>query len=245
MRSTFRTSPSLTICREPLRGRGGEPIAFERTVLSHGCAQLAPARLDRNPLVYRRRFRTVKATVEVSMRAEDGFLIASCEEPVDARSRARIATAIGRMFRLDDDLSPFYASIAERDPLRWAVQGAGRMLASPTVFEDVVKTICTTNCTWSATQRMTAALAERGDGAFPDAERLAATPDSWYRDVARMGYRGPHVRAVAGDVAAGNLDLESLLPGRGRNDDEVREALLALPGIGPYAAAHVMQLLGR
>jgi len=179
------------------------------------------------------------------MRAEDGFLIASCEEPVDARSRARIATAIGRMFRLDDDLSPFYASIAERDPLRWAVQGAGRMLASPTVFEDVVKTICTTNCTWSATQRMTAALAERGDGAFPDAERLAATPDSWYRDVARMGYRGPHVRAVAGDVAAGNLDLESLLPGRGRNDDEVREALLALPGIGPYAAAHVMQLLGR
>ena len=32
------------------------------------------------------------------------------------------------------------------------------MVRSPTVFEDLVKTICTTNCTWSATVRMVTAL---------------------------------------------------------------------------------------
>jgi N-glycosylase/DNA lyase len=50
---------------------------------------------------------------------------------------------------------------------------------------------------------------------------------------------------IASDVAAGRLDLEGLRD-RSRYDDEVAEALLlSLPGIGPYGAAHVMQLLGR
>ena len=39
--------------------------------------------------------------------------------------------------------------------------------------------------------------------------------------------------------------MESLLPARGLSDDDVESALLELPGIGPYAAAHVMQMLGR
>lgn len=129
--------------------------------------------------------------------------------------------------------------------LGWASSGAGRILASPTVFEDVVKTICTTNCAWSATVRMTTALVELGGGAFPEPELLAATPESWYRDVARMGYRGPYVRSIASDVAAGTLDLESLTDSARHSDEEAEEMLLGLPGIGPYGAAHVMQLLGR
>ena len=60
-----------------------------------------------------------------------------------------------------------------------------------------------------------------------------------------MGYRGPYVQAIARETAAGRLDPERLLPGAGLGDDEVEEALLALPGIGPYGAAHVMMLLGR
>ncbi len=149
------------------------------------------------------------------------------------------------MFRLSDDLAPFYALAAGDPLLRWTVCGAGRMLASPSVFEDVVKTICTTNCAWSGTVRMVSALVELGGGAFPDASTLSATPDSWYRDVARAGYRGPYLRAIARNVEDGALDLEALLPGRDLDDDAVAEVLLALPGIGPYAAAHVMQLLGR
>jgi N-glycosylase/DNA lyase len=125
------------------------------------------------------------------------------------------------------------------------------MLRSPTVFEDVVKTICTTNCAWSATVRMATALVselgiEAPDGrrTFPTPAAMAEAGEDFYRDVVRAGYRGPYLRSLAADVAAGSLDLEALndpaLP-----DDEVAERLLALPGCGPYATAHMMMLLGR
>jgi 3-methyladenine DNA glycosylase/8-oxoguanine DNA glycosylase len=50
---------------------------------------------------------------------------------------------VAHMFRLDEDLSPFYEVIGTDDRLGWCATGAGRMLRAPTVFEDVVKTNCT------------------------------------------------------------------------------------------------------
>ncbi|HVN69548.1 MAG TPA: Fe-S cluster assembly protein HesB [Candidatus Binatia bacterium] len=229
----------------PLRGAGGEPIDFARTVYSHGLAALAPASIEPDPLVYRRAFRVGDRVVEVAVRERGSRLVAETEARVGRRQAAALESAVARMFRLRDDLAPFYALIAGDGALGWAAKGAGRILASPTVFEDVVKTICTTNCAWSATIRMTGALAALGGGAFPDAAQLAATPASWYRDVARMGYRGPYVRAIARDVVSGKLDLESLYGPSSLTEEEVEEVLLALPGIGPYGAAHVMQLVGR
>jgi len=233
-----------TISELPLRGAGGEPISFARTVHSHGCARLPPASLEPAPLVYKRTFRAAGRVVEVAMHERNGRLIAQAAS-TPGRATARIEAAIARMFRLDADLSQFYARIADDDLLGWAARGAGRMLASPTVFEDVVKTICTTNCTWSATVRMTTALSELGGGAFPQPEQLLAASGAWYRDVAKMGYRGAYVRELARAVASEELDLDALLDPRRFDDAAVEQQLLALPGVGPYAAAHVMQLLGR
>jgi 3-methyladenine DNA glycosylase/8-oxoguanine DNA glycosylase len=235
----------LELCRIPLRGAGGERIDFNRTINSHGVAQLAPATLDETFKTYSRALRVGDRVVRISMREEAGEIVVESAARIGIRDTARIGAAVARMFRTDDNLAPFYARIADDESLRWAADGAGRLLASPTVFEDVVKTICTTNCTWSATVRMTNALVERGGGAFPEPALLAKTPDAWYRDVARAGYRGAYIKQIARDVAAGRLDLEAFLPGRGLDDDEVEERLRELPGVGPYAAAHVMQLLGR
>jgi N-glycosylase/DNA lyase len=173
---------------------------------------------------------------------------------------ADLLATLAYVLRLDEDLSPFYAVAADDPDLAWATTGAGRLVRSPTVFEEVVKTICTTNCAWSATQRMVGALVEHlgepatgvaPDGpygrAFPTPEAMAAADESFYRDVARAGYRGAYLRSLADSVAGGDLDLEVL--GRASADDlpddEVEARLLALPGVGPYAAAHVMMLLGR
>lgn len=162
---------------------------------------------------------------------------------IAVRDRARIEALARRIFRLDDDLAPFYAAIEGDPDLAWARAGAGRMLASPCVFDDVVRTICTTNCAWSATTRMISALVTLGEGAFPSARTIAETPERWFAQVARMGYRGPYVRSIAKDVVDG-LNLEVFLPRHGLGEDEVESRLLAMPGIGPYAAAHMMQLLG-
>jgi N-glycosylase/DNA lyase len=125
------------------------------------------------------------------------------------------------------------------------------MLRSPTVFEDVVKTVCTTNCAWSATVRMTTALVDHlglkapdGRRAFPTPAAMAEASEAFYRDVVRAGYRGAYLRSLAGSVAEGRLDLEALDDPE-LSDDEVAERLLALPGCGPYATAHMMMLLGR
>jgi N-glycosylase/DNA lyase len=206
---------------------------------------LPPATVESLPLRYLRRFRVGSRVVQLTFEERNGKLLAQSSSRLARGEVERLQALVARMFRFHDDLAPFYAKIAGDEMLGWASSGAGRILASPTVFEDVVKTICTTNCAWSATVRMTTALVERGGGAFPDPALLVATPESWYRDVARMGYRGPYVRTIANDIVSGKLDLESLTEAARHSDEEAEATLLALPGIGPYGAAHVMQLLGR
>lgn len=62
-------------------------------------------------------------------------------------------------FRADEDLSEFW-QLCQGDPvLSLCVQSrAGILLRSATIFEDVVKTLCTTNCHWRNTKRMGAKL---------------------------------------------------------------------------------------
>jgi N-glycosylase/DNA lyase len=76
---------------------------------------------------------------------------------------------------------------------------------------------------------------------------MAAQPESFYRQAVRAGYRSPYIVALSRSVAAGDVDLETLAraPASEVPDDELERRLLALPGVGPYAAAHIMMTLGR
>ena len=247
----------------PLRGRGGEPVDLWRTLLSHGLGELPPMYLDEASQslevtlrVRRGRPRIVRVA---EVRPGVASLLAQGRSPAPVAA-AELEETIRHVLRLDEDLSGFYAQAAGDPELAWVASGAGRMSRSPTVFEDVVKTICTTNCAWSATERMVGALVEHlGDKAsgapasgargraFPTPAAMAEAGEDFYRDVARAGYRGRYLLDLARAVAEERLDLEEL--GRASHeeltDDEVEARLLALPGVGPYAAAHVMMLLGR
>lgn len=244
----------MTVERElRLVGAGGEPVDFARTIVSHGVAELPPNRVDLKT-------RTLETTLAVTGGARTVRITESSGRlhveviagRLSARAGADLATAVAHMFRLDEDLSGFYAVCAADGDLGWCVEGAGRMLRAPTVYEDVVKTICTTNTSWSGTTKMTTALVDNlgleapgGRRTFPTAEAMAAAEESFYREIVRAGYRGAYLKQLAADVANGTLDLEALndpeLP-----DDEAIARLLALPGVGPYAAAHVMLTsLGR
>jgi len=48
---------------------------------------------------------------------------------------------VRRILNLDEDLSQFYALVADDPDPSWAAVGAGRMLRTPTVFEAAVKTM--------------------------------------------------------------------------------------------------------
>jgi 3-methyladenine DNA glycosylase/8-oxoguanine DNA glycosylase len=241
-----------------LAGPRGEPVDLWRTIVSHGVVDLAPGKVDEEARGYETTVPIAGArprTIQIR-EGRRGRAIVEVRGPRLSRAvEERLAAALRRMLNLDEDLSGFY-NVALADPeLSWAAAGAGRMLRSPTVFEDVVKTICTTNCAWSATVRMTRALVEHlGEPsagahgrAFPAPRAMAEARESFYRDVVRAGYRGAYLHALATGVAEGRIELESLRDAAQDEvpDDEVAARLLALPGIGPYAAAHVMMLLGR
>jgi 3-methyladenine DNA glycosylase/8-oxoguanine DNA glycosylase len=239
----------------PLRGAGGEPVLLARTLASHGVASLPPARIDEETWTLETTLPVPRGarTVRISPGARETARVEIVGGTAPPQVRDALLRQLRHMFRLDEDLSGFYDVARDDADLAWATDGAGRMLRSPTVFEDVAKTICTTNCAWSGTVRMVSALVEHlGRPApvtrartFPTARAMAEADEAFYRDVARAGYRGPYLRRLADDVAAGTVELERLAD-RELPDDEVEQALLALPGVGPYAAAHVMLTsLGR
>jgi 3-methyladenine DNA glycosylase/8-oxoguanine DNA glycosylase len=247
-------APKATVHRIKLVGAGGEPVDLWRTISSHGVADLPPNRIDDDA-------RTLEVTVRVPRGKPRTAVVSEgrtgyANVAVGSGSGDGVLDTVRHMLRLDEDLSPFY-EVAKSDPdLSWAARGAGRMLRSPTVFEDVVKTICTTNCTWSATVRMVSAIVEHLGApaagappgpfgrAFPTPEAMAEAGEDFYKDVARAGYRGAYLRALASSVADGELDLESF-GDDDLSDEELAARLLALPGVGPYATAHMMMLLGR
>jgi N-glycosylase/DNA lyase len=171
-----------------------------------------------------------------------------------------IGRRVAHVLRLDEDLSEFYALAADDPDLVWVTSGAGRLIRSATVFEEVVKTICTTNCSWGATRKMVSALVhhlgEPAVGAsddsplgraFPTPEAMASVDERFYKNVVRSGYRSRYLLTLARDVADGVIDLEALAQASPDelSDAELAESLLALPGVGPYAAAHIMMMMGR
>lgn len=246
-----------------LRGGGGEPVSLKRTLLSHGLASLAPMSIDEDVpelevTIALRRGRPRIVRVREGGASKARITVAG---PAPSRRAAdEIVSAVKRVLRLDQDLSSFYELASADGNLIWVVEGAGRMIRGQTVFEDLVKTICTTNCTWGATVRMTNALVEhlgvaaalappegpRGR-AFPTATAMASVDPEFYRDVVRAGYRGAYLKTLAEKVASGDLDVEAWGDADEKDlpDAELETRLLALPGVGPYAVAHMMMMLGR
>ncbi|MGH2450056.1 MAG: DNA-3-methyladenine glycosylase family protein, partial [Candidatus Limnocylindria bacterium] len=255
--------PSAWSAELPLKGAGGEPVDLWRTINSHGLVALPPMRIDEEARALEVTLplpRGRPRTVLVSEASGDTARVSMLGPRPSAGQERHVLAAVAHVLRLDEDLSAFYALAAGDPDLSWSARGAGRMIRSPTVFEDVVKTICTTNCTWSATERMVGALVEhlgepaavaRKNGAhghaFPSPEAMAEADEAFYRDVVRAGYRGAYLRSLAASVVEGSVDLEELgrVAPEDLPDEELAARLLALPGVGPYAAAHIMMMLGR
>ena len=251
----WHSFPVATALELPLKGPKGEPVDLFRTIMSHGVADLPPGHVDEEAASYTTTLALPSAqprTIRI-LAGRPGFARVEVQgRQLGARGARDLTAAVRQILNLDRDLSEFYALVANDPDLSWVSHGAGRMLRASTVFEDVVKTICTTNTAWSGTRKMTRALVDNlggpapgGEHTFPTPEVMAAADLTFYRDVVRAGYRGPYLKTLATDVAQGTIDLEELndpeLP-----DEEAAARLLALPGVGPYAAAHVMLTsLGR
>ncbi len=240
-----------------------KPFNFTSVLNSHGWRQLAPFSYEENSNTLRYILRLSNGRViELKMHdGKDGVIIET--DKLNKIERKEVTDKITWMFCLDMDFSPFYAASRAEPKLAHAKKLArGRVLRSPTLFEDVIKTILTTNTLWAATKNMTlklvnefgASTAGRGkldpplsamvNKAFPTPEAIAASSPELLKEKIRVGYRAPAIYELAVRVASGKFDLESLKTSE-MPTLELRKELLTINGVGPYAAANLLMILGR
>jgi 3-methyladenine DNA glycosylase/8-oxoguanine DNA glycosylase len=233
------------------------PFNFKRTILSHGWYDLPPFALDTRSWTLTRVL-TVSGDpggarpVKVTVTAADAAVQIEVSRRLNPKAKAKILREVRHCLRLDDDLSDFYASVAADEEFAWiARSGAGRLLRSPNVFEDLVKTICTTNCSWALTDKMANRLVEElgeaaadGSRSFPTPAAMAAVDEPFYRDKIRAGYRAPYLKELAARVVSGDLDPQSWLTSEYPTERLKRE-MKGVKGVGTYAAENLLRLVGR
>jgi 3-methyladenine DNA glycosylase/8-oxoguanine DNA glycosylase len=190
-----------------------------------------------------------------------------CGKPLRVRAsrtlsrpeQTQVKRLLSRMLRLDEDAA-MLAAFHRLDP-RWKRPGRGRLMRSPTLFEDIVKTVTSCNVTWPGTIGMNRRLCEvlgapiRSNErfpfrrTFPSAEKIGRTRATTLRGRCRVGYRDGRLIELARLFRVSRNGEAALDAGwfenPGTPDDAIHDVLLSLPGIGPYAAANIMQLLGR
>ncbi|MCW5983217.1 MAG: hypothetical protein KIT09_34320 [Bryobacteraceae bacterium] len=237
------------------------PFHFEGTAYSHGWVVLAPNAWDASRATMTRverlgggKIALLEITGAGTPRKPAIRIGATHRGRLSGEDGLEIQRRVSRMFRVDERLEDFYAECRARGG-GWVkvTAGYGRLLRSPTVFEDVVKIICTTNTQWGGTKRMVSGLVEAygepypGDGmrkAFPAPEAIAAAGLDEFAARVRMGYRAPYVHELAVRVTRGELDMEGFR-NKGAPTAELRKQALGIKGIGNYAAATLLMLLGR
>jgi N-glycosylase/DNA lyase len=228
---------------------------FWRTAYSHGWCSLVPFTFDPASRVLSRVFTTSDGViVSATIRDGEGRLAVTLESwsKLTSANRAELRGQILTCLRLEEDFSAFHALAGRYPEFRWMKSTrSGRLLRAPTVFEDAVKTLCTTNCSWALTENMVNNLVrlagpgtDGGPRGFPAPEALAVLSERDLRTHFKLGYRAPYLREFATKAASGDLGIE-----RWRSVEVPREEidahLKSLKGFGPYAAGNLLRLLGR
>jgi N-glycosylase/DNA lyase len=223
-----------------IRLRLPDRFSFDAVVRSHGWYDLPPFSYDDA----RGTLKTVVGSGELVFRSRAGWLEVSSKAvaPEAMRATAR------RVFSLDLDLSEASPALSGEPVLsRGLARGGGRMLRAPTLFEDAVKMLLTTNCSWAATRGMVErliALAGEGGRSFPVPRAVARLTPGTLRAKVRCGYRAEALSRLARRIDSGKLDLSSW-ERREAAAEDVREAILEEHGFGPYAAEGLLRILGR
>jgi 3-methyladenine DNA glycosylase/8-oxoguanine DNA glycosylase len=236
---------------------------FLRTVYSHGWSSLKPFSVDKenqsldrllelnnNKLVYARISSSNSGKLRVAYQTK---------QTLNESEKKELIRQIKNCLRMGENFEEFYTIVKKDKEFSWVYDlKAGRLLRSPTVFEDIVKLICTTNCSWSLTEvivnNLTTKLGKKfliKDGvgtikklfSFPTPGAIAGVDEKYLRSEIRAGYRAPYLLELAKRADSTELNLESW-----KNDqlstDELFRMVTSIKGIGPYAAGNMLKLLG-
>jgi 3-methyladenine DNA glycosylase/8-oxoguanine DNA glycosylase len=215
---------------------------FPKAVCSYGYFLLAPNRWDPATQTLHRPLhglndRLIHTAITQSKKST---LTLRANRKLNPRNTALLQQQVTRMLRLDEDFRPWRRLHPAARRLRF-----GRLFRSPTLFEDIVKTITGCNVSWPNTIRMNQLLCQHfGNGGFPTAQQLAAIRTDTLKTKCKVGYRAQRIVRLARQITRGKLQLKTF-EDPSLTTDQIEQQLRLIYGIGPYAAANICQLLGR
>jgi 3-methyladenine DNA glycosylase/8-oxoguanine DNA glycosylase len=226
------------------------PFSLDAVVASHGWYQLKP-------------FRFVPATraLETTIRLPGGRaadlsltqagvsrIAIATPRVLSARDAALAEGVLRRMLHFDAPLDAFHRVCRSAPSLHWIAKlGLGRVLRAQDLWEDALKTLLTTNCTWKQTVSMVDRLVEAigpraasGRRAFPSPEAARAAGVRFFEREVKAGYRARAAVELAERAERGELDSFSA-----EDEDAARKEITSWKGFGDYAATSVLALLGK
>ena len=233
------------------------PFNLQSVIHSHGWWRLPPFHLDEERgAISRVDALSDGAIVRYTVFEEGSALFLQVEDAISADQRAEIERHVARSLGWELELAPCYEYLADFPEYAWvAPRALGRKLKCPTVWEDAVKTLLTTNTTWAMTIQMVSRVAELGASAgerraFPTPRQLYEMGEEALAAAVRAGYRNAYLYELAARITTGELDLEAWF--REAADDADPDAdrtlyqrLRSLKGFGDYAVSSLMRIYGR
>lgn len=239
--------------RQELQLAAPEDFNFRGTILSHGWHRLAPFAYDEAANVLHRPEWIEGQAVMLEITSEDDAIInitAESSQSLDTEGKEALLGRVRTMLSLEQDIAEFHEAIRGDTRYEWVIRHKlGRFLVSPTVWEDLAKTLSTTNTTWNASILMCQKLAALGvpiesSFTFPQPQQIALKDVAMLAQLTRFGYRAPNLWALANAIVDGELSPEAW---RSPNlpPEDLYGRVKALRGFGPYAAGNMLKLLGR
>lgn len=220
--------------------------SLKSVLLSHGWSSLDPFKVaeDYQKITFAFSGKSKPAIVMISQK-KNNLEIDSTRK----LSSVELDT-IKEMFGLGEPMEDFYHLANVHDRAWIQKHKLGRLMRAESVFEDLIKLILTTNCTWSLTKKMVSEMCLRlgdeikGMHCFPKPEALAKQKESYFKEVVKTGYRAPYISKISKMVVRGDLDVESWKTAS-RSYLELKKEILTLPGAGPYVAENLLRYLGK
>jgi N-glycosylase/DNA lyase len=217
-------------------------------VHSHGWVFLKPFYWDeKNQSLHRCDYLSTKKKITWSIREESKSLkqiLIHSNDNLLLSEKKELSEIAFRVLSLDNDLTPFYLACRKIKKMSCiSGLGAGRFLRGASFFENAVKTLCTTNISWSGTKSMVNNLVEKiGKGAFPTSDQILVYGKEKLQKDIGMGYRTEFLWLLCQRISEGRLNIsdehiQSL------SEKELIDMLNSIKGFGPYSVNHMLVLL--
>ncbi|XP_010468777.1 PREDICTED: uncharacterized protein LOC104748896 [Camelina sativa] len=255
-------------------GEMKETFDMEKAVCNHGFFMMAPNVWNpSSKSLHRPLTLSDSSSTDVTISHPSGlsFLVIQVHgiNNVSRVDEALILQQVARMLRLSDK--------DERDMVEFQQvheaarkSGFGRIFRSPSLFEDMVKSILLCNSDWGKTLLMASRLCKlqskladgtvrplsvskkrklnpkpwmAANGNFPSAKEIASLDKDVINEHCKLGYRANQIVNLAKKVENGSLNLEKMEKGE-MEVDEVVGKLKKLKGFGPFASATVLMCMG-